>query len=44
VAENIKGDRAKVLRTAYEEVEGDEDEHLYHSMGWGASCGSSRWA
>jgi rubrerythrin len=35
VAENIKGDRAKVLRTAYEEVEGDEDEHLYHSMGWG---------
>ena len=35
LADNIKGDRAKVLRTAYEEVEGDEDEHLYHSMGWG---------
>jgi len=35
VTENIKGDRAKVLRTAYEEVEGDEDEHLYHGMGWG---------
>ncbi len=35
LAENMKGDRAKVLRTAFEEVEGDEDEHLYHSMGWG---------
>jgi hypothetical protein len=35
VAENLKGDRAKVMRTAYEEVEGDEDEHLYHSTGWG---------
>jgi hypothetical protein len=35
VAENMRGDRAKVLRTAYEEVEGDEDEHLYHSTGWG---------
>jgi rubrerythrin len=35
VAENIKGDRAKVLHTAFEEVEGDEDEHLYHSAGWG---------
>ncbi len=35
VAENLKGDRAKVLTTAYEEVEGDEDEHLYHSVGWG---------
>ena len=35
LAEDLKGDRGKVLRTAYEEVEGDEDEHLYHSMGWG---------
>jgi bacterioferritin (cytochrome b1) len=35
LAENIKGDRSKVLRAAFEEVEGDEDEHLYHSMGWG---------
>ena len=35
VAENLKGDSAKVMRTAYEEVEGDEDEHLYHSTGWG---------
>jgi bacterioferritin (cytochrome b1) len=35
LAENMKGDRAKILRAAFEEVEGDEDEHLYHSMGWG---------
>lgn len=35
VAENLKGDSAKVMRTAYEEVEGDEDGHLYHSTGWG---------
>ncbi len=35
LAENMKGDRAKVLRAAVEEVEGEEDEHLYHSMGWG---------
>jgi rubrerythrin len=35
LAENIKGDRSKVLRAAFDEVEGDEDEHLYHSMGWG---------
>jgi hypothetical protein len=35
VAESLKGDRAKVMRTAFEEVEADEDEHLYHSAGWG---------
>jgi hypothetical protein len=37
VAENLKGDsaKAKAMQTAFEEVEGDEDEHLYHSTGWG---------
>jgi hypothetical protein len=35
VAEHMKGDRAKVLRAAFEEVEREENEHLYHSMGWG---------
>ena len=25
---------AKVLKQAYEEVEGQEDEHLYHTKGW----------
>lgn len=34
-AEHLKGDRGKVLRSAVKEVEGEEDEHLYHSAGWG---------
>ena len=34
VAKNTTGDRAKVLRAAYEEVEKDEDHHLYHTHGW----------
>jgi hypothetical protein len=34
VAENLKGDGAAVLREAYEEVEDEEDEHLYHTAGW----------
>ena len=29
-----KGDHAKALASAHEEVEEEEDEHLYHSMGW----------
>lgn len=28
-------DRAAVLKTACEQVEDEEDEHLYHSQGWG---------
>jgi rubrerythrin len=35
LAESLKGDSAKAMRIAFEEVEGDEDEHLYHSAGWG---------
>jgi rubrerythrin len=34
VANEIKGPRAKVLKEAYEEVEEEEDEHLYHTQGW----------
>ena len=34
VGKNTTGDRAKVLRAAYEEVEKDEDHHLYHTTGW----------
>ena len=30
----MKGDRAKALKAAVEEVEEQEDEHLYHSTGW----------
>jgi rubrerythrin len=34
VAKNAKGDDAKVLKAAYDEVEDDEDHHLYHTTGW----------
>lgn len=34
VADEDKGDRKKVLSEAYEQVEEEEDEHLYHTMGW----------
>lgn len=33
-AKKAKGDVAKVLRAAHEEVEEEEDEHLYHTQGW----------
>jgi hypothetical protein len=29
-----KGEDGKALREAYDEVEDQEDEHLYHTMGW----------
>ena len=35
VARAGKGDRARALLAAYEEVEAQEDEHLYHTTGWG---------
>ena len=30
----LKGDEAKALTEAYEQVEEQEDEHLYHTTGW----------
>jgi hypothetical protein len=33
-SEKLKGEEAKVLSDAYEEVEDQEDEHLYHTRGW----------
>jgi hypothetical protein len=30
----LKGETAKMLKIAYEEIEDQEDEHLYHSKGW----------
>jgi hypothetical protein len=33
-SEKLKGEQAKALKAAYEEVEDQEDEHLYHSKGW----------
>jgi hypothetical protein len=34
VAEKIAGEDGKILMAAHEEVEEEEDEHLYHSTGW----------
>ncbi|HET6770839.1 MAG TPA: hypothetical protein VFH75_04295 [Actinomycetota bacterium] len=34
LAEEMKGDEAKALKEAHDEVEDEEDEHLYHTMGW----------
>jgi hypothetical protein len=28
------GESAKALRSAYESIEDEEDEHLYHTRGW----------
>jgi rubrerythrin len=33
-AEAVKGDAGKALREAFEKVENEEDEHLYHTAGW----------
>lgn len=33
-AKKAKGEVAKALKAAYEEVEDEEDEHLYHTAGW----------
>jgi rubrerythrin len=34
VAKKMKGEKAKILKEAHGEVEDQEDEHLYHTMGW----------
>lgn len=34
VAKKAKGEVAKILKAAHEEVEHDEDEHYYHTKGW----------
>src|SRR4029079_1095652 len=34
VAKKSKGEEGKALKTAHEKVEDEEDEHLYHTMGW----------
>jgi rubrerythrin len=33
-AKKLKGEEAKVVKEAHEEVEDQEDEHLYHTRGW----------
>jgi rubrerythrin len=34
LAAEIKGDEKKALKEAVDEVEDEEDEHIYHSKGW----------
>ena len=34
VADQLKGHEARALKDAYKQVEDEEDEHLYHTMGW----------
>lgn len=34
LAEKLTGDEKKILKEAHDEVEEEEDEHLYHTMGW----------
>lgn len=34
VSEKLTGEEKKALRDACDEVEEEEDEHLYHTMGW----------
>jgi rubrerythrin len=34
VVKKVKGDVAKVLKEAHDQVEPEEDEHLYHTKGW----------
>jgi rubrerythrin len=38
VAEKSKGEQREALKAAYEQVEEQEDEHLYHTTGWGRGC------
>jgi len=33
-AKGLEGDAAALLQEAYDEVEDEEDEHLYHTKGW----------
>jgi rubrerythrin len=34
-SKRVKGERGRALKAAVEEVEEQEDEHLYHTTGWG---------
>ncbi len=34
VSKKVKGEVAKLLKEAYDEVEHEEDEHYYHTRGW----------
>jgi hypothetical protein len=33
--DGLEGEEAAVVQAAFDEIEEEEDEHLYHSQGWG---------
>ena len=39
--QSAKGDEKKAVDSATEEIEGEEDEHLYHSKGWCSATGGA---
>jgi rubrerythrin len=43
MSEKLKGDERRVLKEAHEQLEEEEDEHLYHTRVGPESSGSSRW-
>jgi hypothetical protein len=44
LADKMTGAAKSALSDAYQQVEDEEDEHLYHSKGGAESCGSTRSA
>ena len=42
LADTVGGEPGRILRRAYEEVEEQEDEHLYHTMGWARELSMQR--
>ena len=44
LAGKVKGEEGAALKQAYQQVEEEEDEHVYHSTAGAGSSGSSPWA
>jgi hypothetical protein len=34
IADHLEGPKGDAVRAAYDQIEDEEDEHLYHSKGW----------
>lgn len=43
VAEKSHGEDRKIFKEALEQVEEEEDQHLYHTTAGAGNCGSNRW-
>ena len=44
VAKKQTGEAGRALKAAHEEVEEEEDEHLYHTQGWCRELWLAAWA